>query len=314
MTRLIADIGGTNARFAVARDGQVSGIEVFACADYPTLADAARAYLDKTGARVREGVFAVAAPLDGSDIVGMMNHEAWKFSIKGTARALGLDDLHVMNDFTAIALAMPGLVPAHYHAINGAQAVENMPMAVIGAGTGLGVAGIAMTGEGRPVVVTTEGGHVTMPAATQREYDLFDWLKKTKYSHVSAERVISGKGIVNLYHAVCGLDGLDLPELSPAEIAERGMAGSCKACSEVMDLFCHFLGVVAGNLALTYGAFGGLFIAGGIVPQLGDYFAKSRFYASFTDKGRYRDYMTRIPVRVVTHPQPGLEGLKNFTR
>jgi len=184
-----------------------------------------------------------------------------------------------------------------------------MPIAVIGPGTGLGVAGIFFA-NGRPHPVTTEGGHITLPATTPREFSLFEFLKKTKYSHVSAERVLSGKGLVNLHQAIMGVDGLPLLEKSAAEITDSGLAGSCKACAEAVDLFCHLLGVVAGNLALSYGAFGGVYIAGGIVPRLRDYFITSRFRESFLAKGRYRGYLNRIPTFVITHPYPGLEGLK----
>jgi glucokinase len=146
--------------------------------------------------------------------------------------------------------------------------------------------------------VPTEGGHVTMPAGTQREFDLFEWLKGNKYHHISAERVISGKGIVNLYNAIVGVDKLDLPERTPAEITKAGLDKSCTACAEVLDLFCHFLGVAAGSLALSYGSFGGLYVAGGIVPQLGDYFKNSRFRESYLAKGRFKDYLDRIPTFV----------------
>jgi glucokinase len=152
-----------------------------------------------------------------------------------------------------------------------------------------------------------------MPATSTREHKLFDYLITSgKYHHISAERVCSGKGLVNLYNSIASLDGLTLPEKTAEEIAQAGLDGSCKTCVEIIDLFCHFLGVVAGNLALTCGAAGGIFIAGGIVPKLGDYFKNSRFRESFESKGRFRGYQEKIPTFVITHPYPGLEGLKNI--
>jgi len=310
MSRLIADIGATNARFAIANDDGIAHIDVLPCDDFATLADAAKTYLSRTGAPApKAGAFAVAIPLNGSDQVAMTNNH-WTFSIQATRAAIGLDKLDVINDFTALALGIPHLTPDDYFQVSGEAAVKGAPIGIIGPGTGLGVGAIIFGADGKPVPVTTEGGHVTMPATTEREFKLFEWLKQTKYHHISAERVISGKGLVNIYHAICGVDGLTLPEKTPAEITEAALARSCPVCVETLDLFCHFLGVAAGNLALTYGAFGGVFIAGGIVPRLGSYFAASRFRDSFLEKGRFKDYLAPIPTYVITHPYPGLEGLK----
>lgn len=310
MTKLIADIGATNARFAMVEGETIGNIEVLPCEDYPTIVEAAHKYIEKTGSKPETGAFAIATPMDGGDRVAMTNH-GWSFSVSEACKGIGLKSLRVINDFAALAYAVPYLTEQDRYQIGGGEAKKDMPIGIIGPGTGLGVAGIVFE-NGKPVAVTTEGGHVTMPAATQREFDLFNWLVTTKYHHVSAERVISGKGLVNLYNAICGVDGLDMPERAPAEITQAALDGSCGACAETLDLFCHFLGVVAGNLALSYGAAGGIYIAGGIVPRLGDYFKNSRFRESFVAKGRFRDYQERIPTFVVTHPYPGLEGLKNI--
>lgn len=310
MTKLIADIGATNARFAMVEGETIGNIEVLPCEDYPTIVEAAHKYIEKTGSKPETGAFAIATPMDGGDRVAMTNH-GWSFSVSEACQGIGLKSLRVINDFAALAYAVPYLTEKDRYQLGGGEAKKDMPIGIIGPGTGLGVAGIVFE-SGKPVAITTEGGHVTMPAATQREFDLFNWLVTTKYHHVSAERVISGKGLVNLYNAICGVDGLDLPERTPAEITQEALAGSCKACAETLELFCHFLGVVAGNLALSYGAAGGIYIAGGIVPRLGDYFRNSRFRESFCAKGRFGDYQERIPTFVVTHPYPGLEGLKNI--
>lgn len=312
MSKIIADIGGTNARFALVDDaGSISNIDVLACADYKSPGDAAQTYLKRIGGQPKTGAFAVATALDGTDAVTMTNH-VWNFSISGTKADIGLSSLRVVNDFAALAYAVPYLAEKDRYQLGGGVAQKNMPIAIIGPGTGLGVAGVVFDDAGKPIVVTAEGGHVTMPADNAREFVLFEWLKNSKYHHISAERVVSGKGLVNLYHAVCGVDGLDLPELTPAEITAKALDKSCKACVEVLDLFCHFLGVVSGNLALSYGAKGGVYIAGGIVPQLGEYFKTSRFRESYLAKGRFSEYVGRIPTFIITHPYPGLEGLKNI--
>lgn len=312
MTKLIADIGGTNARFAIVNvNGGIDHIRVLSCADYPTLSDAARTYLkDLPGLKPANGAFAVATYLDGGDQVSMTNH-AWSFSVRETAQNIGLQNLKVINDFTAIALGMPSLADKDYYQVGGGDIRKGMPIGIIGPGTGLGVSAIVFDAAGNAIPLTTEGGHVTMPAETQRIFDIFAQMKRMKYHHISAERVCSGKGLVNLYQAIETIDGNIARELTPAEITEAGLNKICGSCAEALDLFCHFLGVAAGNLALTYGAGGGIFIAGGIVPQLGDYFKSSRFRESYEAKGRFKDYVAAIPTFVVTHPYPGLEGLKN---
>lgn len=310
MTTLIADIGATNARFAVVDNGIISSIDVLLCDAYPTISDAALAYINKMNVRPTRGVFALATPLDGSDRVGMTNH-VWTFSIEETRQTIGLQSLKIINDFTAITYAIPALTSADYYQVGGGTAVAHMPIGIIGPGSGLGVSALVFA-DGKPIAITTEGGHVTMPAQNAREFALFEYLKQTKYHHISAERVASGKGILNLYQAIGGVDGLTLQTRTPAEITQEALNGACPVCAETLDLFCHFLGVAAGNLALSLGAAGGIYIAGGIVPQLGDYFVTSRFRQSFIEKGRFKDYLERIPTFVMTHPYLGLEGLKGL--
>jgi glucokinase len=312
MTKLIADIGATNARFAFVRDDKLEQVKVLNCADYPTLADAVISYLSKTDVRPDDAIFAIATSLDGSDNVVMTNHD-WTFSIQETAQKIGIKHLRVINDFTALAYAIPHLDEKDRLQVGQGTAVAHMPIGIIGPGSGLGVAAVVFSGT-RPVPVTTEGGHVTIPATSAREFSLFEFLRRSKYHHISAERILSGKGIVNVYNAIREVDGLSLPERTAEEITKDALDKTCPVCIETLDLFCHFLGVVAGNLALTYGAFGGIYIAGGIVPRFLDFFKTSRFRESFVSKGRFRDYMERIPTFVITHPYPGLVGLKNLAQ
>ena len=311
MSGLIADIGGTNARFAyVDKSGEVADIDIVACNDYPSLTDAAQAYLGKYKRTADRAVFAVAAPILGDEI-RMINH-TWVMSKKKIQSDMNLKDLRIINDFTAIAHGVPLLSPTDIYQLGDGVAQKGAPIGIIGPGTGLGVAAVIFDDLGNPVPVTTEGGHVTMCANTQREWDIIAELKREKYRHVSAERLVSGKGIVNLYHAICMLDGIKPEKSDPSDITKSGLDKSCPACVETLDLFADFLGTLAGNVALSLGAFGGVYIAGGIVMKLGEWFKTSRFRESFMAKGRYRDYLSRIPTFVITHPHPGFVGLQGL--
>jgi len=306
---LIADIGATNARFALTDGTSVENIEILKCSDYPGITEAAKAYLKmvKPAQKPRLGAFSIAGPVHGDHFV-MTNHP-WEFSIESTKLHLKMEKLHVMNDFRAIALGVPHLPDANVKQIGGGRAKKAQPIGIIGPGTGLGVASLVWDGY-RYVPVPGEGGHVTMPAKTQREYDVFAALRH-KYRHVSAERVCSGKGLVNIYESLKTLDKLDdLPVLSPEEISEKAIAKNCDICHEALDMMMDFLGIVAGNLALTIGAHGGIYIAGGIVMQLGEHFEKSRFRRSYLSKGRFENYLSDIPTFIITDPFTAFLGLQ----
>jgi glucokinase len=225
---------------------------------------------------------------------------------------MGLKSLRIINDFTAIAHGVPHLSSVDIYQLGSGAAQKGAPIGIIGPGTGLGVAAIVFDEQGRAIPITTEGGHVTMCANTQREWDIIAELKREKYSHVSAERLVSGKGIVNIYQAICALYGHAPTKTDPSEITKAGLNRSCPASVEALDLFADFLGTLAGNVALSMGAFGGVYIAGGIVMKLGDWFKTSRFRESFMNKGRYCDYLSRIPTFVITHPYPGFVGLQGL--
>ena len=312
MTRingLIADIGATNARFALSDGVNYRDEIVLKCADYPTPAAAVRAYLEQAYAVMPDcAALAVAGPIHGDD-VRMTNHP-WSFSIAGLKAELGLNRLIVMNDFEAVALGVPHLLPEQVSPIGPACPVrEYAPIGIIGPGTGLGVAALVPDGRGDYIPVAGEGGHVTAAAQTRREYDVIAVLHD-KYRHVSAERVCSGKGLVNLYEALRLLEGrADLPDLSPEDIAARAVGRTCPVCVEALDLMLGFLGNVAGNLALTLNAFGGIYLAGGICLQLGETFMNSRFRSVFEAKGRYEDYLKDIPTFLILHPFVALVGL-----
>ncbi len=308
MKGLIADIGATNARFALADSKGFYAEKILTCADFPNLDDAVRAYLAGAGETVAHASIAMAGPVNG-DWFEMTNNP-WKFSVTDVRSKVGLNKLHLLNDFEAVALAIPHIKPEHLVKIGGGEAEANKTIGIVGPGTGLGVAGLFWDGkEYRPN--PCEGGHVTMPARTQREFDIFRTLHD-KYTHVSAERVCSGKGLQNIYNAIRIIDGRDdIPaDLDPAEISRKALDQSCTVCVEVLDKMMGFLGTIAGNLAVTLGAKSGIYIAGGIPEKLGDVFINSRFRAEFENKGRMSDYLKTIPTYLITHPMIAFVGLQ----
>jgi glucokinase len=306
---LVADIGATNARFALIAPGghEIVAPLIMRCADFPGLAEAAQAYLRKSEPRDRPSLaaFDVAGPVTG-DVVQLTNHP-WRIEISAVRRDLGLDRLEVINDFAALAHAVPRLGPADRVVIRNAATVAAGPIAVVGPGTGLGVAAVIPDGAGGWVPLASEGGHVTLAAADEREDAILAELRR-RFGHVSAERVLSGPGLVYLYEAVCALAKKSPQPLTPEQVAERARAGE-KLPAETLGLFFAWLGNVAGNLALTVGATGGVAIAGGIVPRYLSSLADSKFEERFLDKGRLRSYLEPIPVYVVTHPLPAFIGL-----
>ena len=318
MTVLVADIGGTNVRFAVIDVLGMHDIQVMQVAGFPGPAEAAEAYLSKSeyiakNGRPDRGVFDVAGPVTGDDMFELTNHP-WRFSIEGTRKALGFTRFELINDFHAIALGILGADPSTMKKIGGGEPLKNGNIGIIGPGTGLGVASLVYDSiAGRYVAVAGEGPHVTAPAVTQREFDLFHWLSETRYSHVSAERVCSGKGLVNLYDAIRGVDKRDLPDLEPADIAGKALDQSCDASREALTILMAVLGRVAGNLALTNMTRGGVYFAGGILPKLGlPYILESRLRGEFTAKGRFTTFMDAIPTYLIDDPYLALRGLGTY--
>lgn len=312
-TGLVADIGGSNARFALVHaDGATTDARVYAVADYPSLGDAIDRYLSHESQAVRpsQAVIAVAAPVAG-DAVALTNHP-WAFSAEALRQHFGFTRLRVINDFVANALAIPHFVEADLQKIGSGRAAKDAPIGVIGPGTGFGVSAlIHAAGDVWPI--ETEGGHVTMAPADARESAVLDLMRK-RFDHVSAERTLSGPGLVYLYEALCELAGTR-PKLStPAEITDPQIWRAEPHAREATVMFCAMLGTLAGNVALTFGARGGIYIAGGIVPKLGAIFAESEFRRRFEAKGRFRDYLAAIPTYVIRHPLPALLGAAALLR
>ncbi len=301
--RLLADIGGTHARFAwQAGPGQaVESVLTLPCAEHESLSDAVRSYLHRIGRPVPPAcAMAIANPVTG-DRVAMTNHH-WAFSIRELKAQLGLQRLLVVNDFTALALALPRLAPSDRWQLGGSEPEAGAAIGLIGPGTGLGVSGLLSDGRGGWVPIQGEGGHGTLGATTAREAAVLERLRDW-HGHVSAERAVCGQGLVDIHSALQQLDSAAGSQLTAAAITDAALAGQDARCTEALQLFCGFLGIAAGNLALTLGARGGVYIGGGIVPRLGRWFADSPFRARFEAKGRFADYLRPVPVYVIDTPQ-----------
>lgn len=306
MLTLLGDVGGTNARFAVFDGDTLGAVESRAVGDFAAPLEAIQDVLAELGgAPPQAATIAVAGPVE--DGRATLTNGRWAFVAAELKAALGLTSVDLVNDFAAQASAVPALTAEDLMSIGGGRAAPEAPVAVIGPGTGLGVAGLIRSAE-RPVVLVTEGGHVTMAPADAEESRLLDQLR-TSFGHVSAERVLSGPGLVNLYRAIATLEGGEVPERSPEEITQLGLSGECPTSRRALDTFCAMLGTVAGNLALSFGAKGGVYIAGGIVPRILDRITQSSFRARFEAKGRFAGYLAAIPTSVVIHPYPALVGL-----
>ncbi|PMS37057.1 glucokinase /RpiR family transcriptional regulator [Trinickia symbiotica] len=305
--RLLADIGGTNARFALETGpGEISQIRVYPCAEYPGVEDVLKKYLKDTKVgHVNHAAIAIANPVDG-DQVSMTNHN-WTFSIEATRRTLGFDTLLVVNDFTALAMALPGLTDQQRVQIGGGARRQNSVIGLLGPGTGLGVSGL-IPADDRWIALGSEGGHASFAPSDERE-DLVLQFARKKWSHVSFERVAAGPGIELIYRALASRDKKRITgSADPADVVNRALAGEPLA-AEAIDCFCGILGTFAGNIAVTLGALGGIYIGGGVVLKLGDFFARSSFRRRFEAKGRFEAYLANVPTYVITAEYPAFLGV-----
>jgi glucokinase len=305
---LLADIGGTNARFAMLAGSELGPVVHIAAADHAQFAGALRAFLSG-GERADAAVLAVAGVVSGGRCA--LTNNPWVVDAAELQSAFGFSRVRLINDFEAIAWALPHFSAHDLCRIGGGEPAADAPTAVLGPGTGLGVA--AWLPHGGGLVLTSEGGHATLAGASPREDAVIAHLR-ARFGHVSAERVLSGPGLENLYKAIAALDGVSVPVRSAAEISYAAASGECPVCRAALDMFCALLGDVAGNLALTFGARGGVTIAGGIVPRLAEELVRSAFRTRFESKGRMRAYVEPIPVDVVMHADPAFVGLKGLAR
>jgi len=309
--RLIGDIGGTNARFAIAQAGKYRQLRHVENEHYPSLHAAMADYLKAVPEADREdlaGALAIAGPVLGDRI--SLTNKSWSFSIEELKQSLRLTRLVVVNDFAANAYAIPHLTPQQKFAVGPAIAAAHGNIGVVGPGTGLGMSSLISHGDGW-TLVAGEGGHATLAASTEEEFAIIQLLRR-RWNHVSAERVLSGAGLVNLYEALCALRGIEPLMLQPADVTRRAMDKSDEICVRAFAHFCEFLGSVAGDLALTISAIGGIYIAGGILPRFKEAFAASAFRQRFESKGRFASMLAKMPTWLILEESPGLVGLANM--
>jgi glucokinase len=305
---LVADVGGTNVRFAVVDSPRsaVRDVRAFRGADFDSLEAAAAAYLANVASATPPAfaAFALACTIDGDTV--RMTNRPWVVSLSKLRQVLGVRDLLLLNDFEALALSLPLLRGDEIDLIGTAAPAADRPMAVIGPGTGLGVACCLPAG-GRWIALPSEGGHVTAAAADDFEADVLR-VARADRTHVSAERLLSGLGLPLLHRAVSTVRGRAAEALGAEEITRRALEMNDADCLSTLDTFCAMLGTFAGNVALTVGARGGVFVAGGIVPRLGRFFAQSRFRGRFEAKGRFAGYLATVGTALITAPHAALRG------
>lgn len=325
--RLLADIGGTYARFTLeTAPGEFANAATLRCADHADFHAAMRAYLATLPeGRIQHAAVAIANPVEG-DEVRMTNYH-WRFSIEQMRERLGFDTLVVVNDFTALAMALPRLSPDDKRQIGAGSPHEHSVVGLLGSGSGLGVSGL-IPADGGWIALGTEGGHTSFSPRDERELAILHHAWKTlpghdaalpseaspergaAQKHVSFERLLSGPGLELIYRALAERAGVRAAEgLSAPEITRRALAHSDAVCADALDTFCAMLGTAAANLAVTLGALGGVYIGGGIVPRLGTYFDRSPFRRRFEDKGRFSAYLAQIPTWVVTAADATFHGV-----
>jgi glucokinase len=304
---MLADIGGTNARFAIFEDGRVGEVGHFVVADHAGIEAVVTAYLAGHTQRPPEyAVLGVAGPVENRRCEITNSH--WHVDAESLSSKFGFLHVHLLNDFEATAWALESLSPADLRPIGAGTAVPGAPKVVLGPGTGLGIAALVPYA-GSSIVIPTEGGHADLPGNSVREDAVIDHLRRT-FGHASAERALSGSGLENLYRAITSLDRTEAPPRRASGITDAAARGTCATSRATLDMFCAMLGAVAGDLALIFRARGGVYIAGGIAPRISDYLARSEFRSRFVAKGRFRAYAESIPTSIIMHPDPAFMGLK----
>lgn len=312
---LVADIGGTHARFALSTADirgrpVLTSVHEFTVAQFASMAQAALHYLAQIDSpRPRRCVIAVASPITGDQI--KVTNNPWSFSIGGLQRQLALEAIDVINDFAAIARAIPHLAPAELEPIGvavvpGSGLATQRRCAVMGPGTGLGVCGL-MVRQGRAIVIESEGGHVAFAPGNEYEIAVLQYMMRS-HARVSVERLVSGPGLQNLHAAVCAVEGAVTNALTPESITSGAKPGGEAVCRRTVELFCSMLGSFAGDVALMYGAWDGVYLGGGMTTTLLPWICGGEFRQRFENKGRYTSLMQKIPTCAIAHAQPGLLG------
>lgn len=303
---LVGDIGGTNARLALVEEGSTNlqAVHTLLCRDFGNIDESIEAYLNMVGAGpVARACIAIASPLQGDEVHMTNNH--WAFSTQAVKARLGLAQLTLLNDFTAMALGMLEVQPADLLTVNAGMPVPNAPRLVMGPGTGLGTSALIPAGK-HWVPLAAEGGHVSFAPTDELEIAVLQHLA-ARFGRVSIERILCGQGLVNLYRAIAAYRHTPAALEDAAQITEAALQGNPLA-EETLQRFCRILGDAAGDAVLTLGARGCVYLCGGILPRIQTFFMQSGFRVRFESKGRYQNYLAQVPVYLCTAQYPGLMG------
>jgi len=310
---IVADIGGTNARFSSVhlQHMYVSNTNVFSCSDFPDLASAFQFYKQRHNLEnIKQAAIAIACPIQGDQV--QMTNFHWQFSIKKLKQDLGLKHLKVMNDFTAAAMCIPQIKDNEKIQIGPGAARNDQPSIILGAGTGLGVATLFPDDHGFKVL-PGEGGHADWCVHDEQEWFIYTFLSE-RYGHVSIERVLSGAGIEDIYQALSAFYHQAPQPLDASQIASLALKRECKIAISTINQFIKTLAHVSGDLALTQAALGGVYIAGGIVPKLLKLINPLCFRQCFEAKGRFESYNQLIATYIISASQPGIIGAAAYLR
>lgn len=314
---VVADIGGTNARFALVTEERINGqpklqnVKILPGGDFPNFTDALSTYIESLDSiKPSAACIAIASPIEGDAI--NMTHLPWSFSIKTVQKQFGFEMFEVMNDFNAVAIGTSVALPEDLELIKKGESFPFENRAIIGPGTGLGVSALTYCQQNKKwLPISGLGGHVNLPPVSPFEIEVIK-SAMGNMEHVSAEMLISGSGLINLYRAVCKVEGAIATKMTPAELTQSALVGADRMCMRTLETFCSFLGTVAGNVALTFGAKGGVYIAGGIVPRISEYLKNSEFNNRFSSKGVMSEYVNNIPINLIINPHVGLLGAAEF--
>jgi len=307
-TALLADIGGTNARFALLTNGKLGTIAHTAVSDHGTFSEALTAYLGEAAkaGTIQHAILAASGAVQNGRCA--LTNNPWVIDAEELRWAYGFSSVRLINDFEAVALALPRLLPGSLLQLGGRERVAGAPLAAIGPGTGLGMAVTIPHGDSQ-IVLSSEGGHSTIAGGSLREDAVIAHLRQ-RFGHVSSERLLSGAGLENLHDTLAFLDGVTVPKRRSAEITRAAIERTCPVSRAAVDMFCAMLGSVTGNFALAVGAKGGMFIGGGILRHMPDYLAASQFRMRFEEKGRLKTFLAPIPAYLILDDDVAFTGLR----
>lgn len=302
---LVADVGGTNIRVALANQSEINHIQTFKCAEFPSLEAAINHYIKENQIIIDKACICIAGAVNDNEDVKMTNLD-WRFSAHSIEQHCNINTVHLINDYHAIAMSLPYLTPSQLINMSEATGQKNAPKMVCGPGTGLGIAQLVPIGE-HYHCISGEGGHIAFAPTTKQQIQVLNYLF-SQHKRVSIERLLSGQGIVNIYQALANQAKQAPQDFDAKDITEGFIHKRDPLCVESIELFLDILAQFLGDLVLMNGAFGGVYIAGGIMPRIIDHVDFEKFNQCYSHKGRFKAYVSQAPLYLITEPQPGLIG------